>query len=58
MADVIVGPADPDLFRVNVGRQRWYIDPLPACDIAPEDDPDKSYPSISRVKKADAKDWT
>jgi len=51
-----MGPEDPDAFRVTVGRQRWYTDPLPACDLAPESD--ATYPSISRVKKAAGSDWS
>jgi hypothetical protein len=35
-APVLLGPSDADHFRVKVGRygDRWYTDPLPACDIA------------------------
>ena len=32
------GPADPEAFRIERRRQRWYHDPLPTCDIARPDD--------------------
>lgn len=46
------GP-DPDLFRTKVYSARWYIDPLPGCDIAPATQ-DK-WPAVSTIKKAWAK---
>ena len=56
MNEVLLGPADPDYFRVRVGYERWYTDPLPGCDIAEASD--ANYPSISRVKKAASSDWS
>lgn len=55
---VLLGPADADHYRVKVGRygDRWYTDPLPACDLAEADD--GTYPSISTVKKASGQDWS
>jgi hypothetical protein len=52
------GPADADNYRVKVGRynDRWYTDPLPACDIAPASE--ATYPSVSTVKKASGTDWS
>lgn len=46
------GPADPDAFRVQVGRygERWYHDPLPACELA--EATDDAWPSATTVKKA------
>lgn len=52
------GPADPDAFRVKVGRyyDRHYFDPLPADKTwaASKD----VWPAVSTVKRADAKDWS
>lgn len=47
---VLRGPADADHYRVKVGRfgTRWYIDPLPGCEIA--DASDWQGPSISTTK--------
>jgi hypothetical protein len=55
---VLMGPADADHFRIKVGRfgDRFYCDPLPACDIA--DATDATWPSISTVKKASGQDWS
>jgi len=54
----LVGPADADAFRIDGDRgKRFYVDPLPGCDIAP-DDPDGQYPSVSAVKKAARGDWS
>jgi hypothetical protein len=55
---VLRGPAHADNYRVKVGRygDRWYCDPLPACDIAPATD--QAWPSISIVKKASGQDWS
>lgn len=55
---VLLGPADADHYRVKVGRfgDRFYTDPLPACDLAGADD--DTYPSISTVKKASGQDWS
>src|SRR5690606_13878618 len=53
---VLMGPADADAWRVSKGWQRFYTDPLPGCDIAPESEAD--YPSISAVKKAEGQDWS
>lgn len=52
MTAVLRGPADPDAFRVKVGRykERWYHDPLPACPIAPATE--DAWPSASAVKGA------
>ena len=54
----LLGPADADHFRVQVGRfgVRHYVDPLPGCDIAPAWDGD--VPAISTVKKASGSDWS
>lgn len=54
------GPAHPDDFRVKVGRfnDRWYVDPLPGCELAPAAGPDDIWPSVSGVKKAAGRDWT
>lgn len=50
---------DPELFRIKVGnyKDRWYIDPLAACDIAPQD-LNWQAPAVSTIKKASSKDWT
>lgn len=47
---VLRGPADADHYRVKVGRygDRWYTDPLPACDLAPASD--WHGPSVSATK--------
>lgn len=47
-----------DNFRVSVGRygDRWYCDPLPACDLMPATD--ATWPSVSTVKKASGSDWS
>jgi hypothetical protein len=52
------GPATPDEFRVKVGRfgDRWYHDPLPACDLAPATD--DVWPSVTTIKKAAERDWS
>lgn len=54
----LLGPADADHYRVKVGRfaNRFYVDPLPACEIA--DATDAHWPAISTVKKASTSDWT
>ena len=44
-----MNPADPERFRTEYRRQRWYIDPLPGCDIAPATD--AKWPSVTTVKK-------
>lgn len=51
-ATVLQGPADADAFRVKVGRyrERFYCDPLPACELA--DATDESWPSVSKIKGA------
>lgn len=43
------GPADPERFRTEYRRQRWYLDPLPACDLAPATD--QKWPSMSAIKR-------
>lgn len=55
---VIKGPAEADHYRAEVGRykDRWYIDPLPACAIASATD--ACWPSFSHIKKAAGQDWT
>jgi hypothetical protein len=55
---VLRGPADPDHYRVKVGRygDRWYTDPLPTCPIA--EATDWQGPSWSIVKGAAGKDWS
>ena len=45
-----------DGYRVTVGYQRWYRDPLPACAIADADD--TLRPSVTTVKKAASSDWS
>ena len=52
------GPADPDEFRVKVGRYgaRHYHDPLPADGTW--EATDAIWPSVSTVKKAAGKDWS
>lgn len=58
---VLRGPADADHYRVKVGRygDRWYTDPLPACDIAPAvTDGADTWPSVSAIKNANGSDWT
>lgn len=54
----LLGPADADNYRAKVGRygDRFYVDPLPADDIAV--DTDAAWPSVSTVKKAASSDWT
>lgn len=54
---VLLGPADADHYRKKVGRfrERWYVDPLPADQIA--DATDQAWPSISTVKGAYGKNW-
>jgi hypothetical protein len=54
--DTLAGAADADNFRMTVDWGRWYIDPLPGCDIAPATE--ARWPSISAVKKASEKDWS
>lgn len=46
------GPAHPEQFRTTVGRyrERWYVDPLPGCDIAPSTD--EPFPSVTTIKGA------
>jgi hypothetical protein len=46
----LLGPSDASNFRVKVGRygDRWYTDPLPACDVAPASD--WTGPSVSTTK--------
>lgn len=55
---ILLGPADADHYRVKVGRygERWYADPLPACDIA--DATEAVWPAISTVKGASGRDWS
>jgi hypothetical protein len=43
------GP-DPDLFRTKVSNARWYVDVLPADDVAPATD--ERWPSVTTIKKA------
>lgn len=52
------GPADPDHYRVRVGRfgDRFYTDPLPADATWPHSD--ATFPSISTVKKSSGQDWS
>lgn len=56
-APVLLGPADPDHFRTKVGRfkDRWYVDPLDADDIAPATD--KAWPAVSTVKGVSTPSW-
>jgi hypothetical protein len=50
---------DPEVFRKKVGSysDRWYIDPLPSCPIAPHASAWQA-PSVSTIKKAAGKDWS
>lgn len=50
---------DPEAFRIKVGnyKDRWYIDPLPGCELA-DADSDWRAPAVSTIKKASSKDWT
>lgn len=50
---------DPEDFRIKVGnnKERWYMDPLPACPVAPAA-PDWKAPAVSTIKSASSKDWT
>jgi hypothetical protein len=43
------GP-DPDLFRTKVFGARWYVDGLPADDIAPATD--EKWPAVTTLKRA------
>lgn len=54
---VLLGPADADHYRTKVGqyRERWYVDPLPADQIAPATD--QAWPSFTTVKGAYGKNW-
>lgn len=45
-------PSAPHRFRTTYRRQRWYIDPLPTCELA--EATDERWPSLSAVKRA----WT
>lgn len=54
----LVGPADPDHYRVQVGRfgDRFYCDPLDGDGVwAPTD---RTFPSVTVVKKASGEDWS
>ena len=57
-ASSLLGPADPDHFRIKVGRygDRWYCDPLDADDAWTAWE--GHVPSISTVKKASGQDWS
>lgn len=57
-ATILRGPADADHFRVKVGRfgDRFYDDPLPACPLADADN--RSWPSVTTIKKASGQDWS
>lgn len=48
------GPADPDQFRMQVGRygDRFYIDNLPPCDLHDPGDIAQPHPSVSTIKGA------
>lgn len=50
---------DPEQFRIKVGnyKDRWYVDTLPGCSIAPAA-PEWQAPAVSTIKKASSKDWT
>src|SRR5690606_32621450 len=51
------GPTDADAFRdLEKGVGRVYVDPLPGDEIAPATE--DCWPSISAIKKVEAKDWT
>lgn len=49
-ADDLRPVADPANFRTTYRKQRWYIDPLPACDLA-EASPER-WPAMSTIKRA------
>jgi hypothetical protein len=57
-ATALLGPADPDHYRVQVGEfhDRWYCDPLPSDDAWPATE--WMGPSISTVKRASGSDWS
>lgn len=52
----LLDPADAANFRMTIDWGRWYIDPLPTCEIA--DATESRWPSYSTVKKAADKDWS
>ena len=57
----VVAPAhDPEHFRTTFRKQRWYVDPLPACDLAPATS--NRWPSLSALKRSwsgtFSKKWT
>lgn len=60
MVTHLLGPEDPDNFRVAVGRfkERHYTDPLPGCALLPNPDPEWTGPAITTVKKASGADWS
>ena len=55
---MIRSPADPDAYRVKVGRygDRHYHDPLPADTIWPQWE--DTVPAVTTIKKASPKDWS
>jgi hypothetical protein len=52
----LLDPADADNFRMTKDFGRWYIDPLPADDIAPATE--DQWPSFSQVGRAADQDWS
>lgn len=50
MATLLRGPADPDAFRVQVNRTRWYRDPLPADAKWPA--MTEAVPAVTTIKGA------
>lgn len=51
-------PADPDLFRTDYRRQRWYVDPLPGCELAPQAGKKDRWPAVSTIKRAWSKEFS
>jgi hypothetical protein len=49
---VLMGPANPDQFRQQVGRygDRFYVDNLPPCELHTPEKPPRPLPSVSVVK--------
>lgn len=56
-APVLLGPANPDHFRRQVGRfkERHYVDPLPGDEVAPATE--AAWPSFTTVKGAATPTW-
>lgn len=48
--DTIPASADPARFRIKYRQQRWYVDPLDTCDVAPATK--ERWPALSTLKRA------